>query len=81
MANVFEQIERAMHAAMDAGRAAVANDNEGLPDTPERPGSDGRAGAVCGMAQAQAFGTAAALPRESRALAHESQEAVSPPEH
>ncbi len=79
MANVFEQIERAMHAALDAGRAAAANDNEGLPDAPELPGSDGRAGAVSGAAQAHAFGTAAASPQRSRARAHESQEALAPP--
>ena len=81
MANVFEQIERAMRAALDAGRAAAANDNEGPPDTPERPGPDARAGAVSGVAQAHAFGTAAASPREGRARAHGSQEAAAPPGH
>ncbi len=81
MANAFEQIERAMHAAMDAGRAAAANDNEGLPDTAELPVSDGRAGAVSEAAQAHAFGTAAASPQRSRARAHESQDAAAPPGH
>ena len=79
MADVFERIERAMHAAMDAGRVAVANDNEGLADTSEFLWSDERAGAVSEAAQPHAVGTAAALPRESRARAHGRREIAEPP--